>query len=110
MSVDSGTSFMYTASTLVTNTSITENPPTLFNPNASTTYHDENGPADACNCGGDPNFCVMGVDNVSVAGTGLVAEGMAFGVASKLGSNTFNSGQAGTIGMGRQPGDISSES
>lgn len=47
----------------------------------------------------------MGVDDVATAG--LVAEGMAFGVATKVGRGVFASGQAATMGFGRQADDPS---
>jgi hypothetical protein len=105
VSLDSGSSFTWVASTLATNTAVTSTLPALFNPNISSTYHDEDVPSDANNCGGDSNVCFMGVDDVATAG--LVAKGMAFGVATKVGRGTFASGQAATMGFGRQADDPS---
>lgn len=42
VALDSGSTFTYVASTLITNKSETAGLPALFNPNTSTTYHDEN--------------------------------------------------------------------
>lgn len=58
---------------------------------------------DAYNCGGQQTVCAMGLDDISTAG--LTAKQMAFGVTSKLGPGTFSSGQAATMGFGRQNGD-----
>lgn len=105
VALDSGSTFTYVASTLDTNMEDTFSLPTLYNPNISSTYHDENDPSDAFDCGGQPVACFMGVDDVATAG--LTAKGMAFGVATHLGG-VFDSGQAATMGFGRQANDPSS--
>ena len=103
MSIDSGSSFTLVASTLDINKQEIEVLPALFNPNTSSTYHDENDPSDAYDCSGNSATCVMGVDDVATAG--LTATGMSFGVASHVENGVFASGQAGSIGFGRQSGD-----
>jgi aspergillopepsin I len=105
VALDSGSTFTWVASTLDTNKGETDSLPALFNPNTSTTYHDENDPSDAYNCGGTSTVCFMGVDDVATAG--LTANGMAFGVATHISSGTFSSGQAATMGFGRQANDPS---
>jgi hypothetical protein len=105
VALDSGSTFTFVASTLDTSTADTSVLPALFNPNISSTYHDEDIPSDALNCGGTSVVCSMGVDNVATAG--LAAEGMSFGVATHVQDGVFSSGQAATMGFGRQPNDPS---
>ena len=105
VSLDSGSTFTYVASTLDTHPSETSILPTLFNPNTSSTYHDENDPNDAFSCDGNDVDCFMGVDNIATAG--LTANGMSFGVAKHVKPGVFGSGQAGTLGFGRQADDPS---
>ena len=105
LALDSGSTFTYVASTQDTNRAETSILPVLFNPNTSSTYHDENNPDDAMNCGGKATLCVLGVDDVAT--DGLTAHNMTFGVASHVEPGVFSSGQAGTMGMGRQADDPS---
>jgi aspergillopepsin I len=105
VALDSGSTFTYVASTLDTNTADTSDLPALYNPNISSTYRDENSPSDEFDCGGQSVECFMGVDNVATAD--LIAEGMAFGVATHVETGVFASGQAATMGFGRQANDPS---
>ena len=105
VALDSGSTFTYVASTLDTNTGETSILPALYNPNISSTYRDENNPSDAYNCGGQSVTCFMGVDDIATAG--LTAGGMAFGVATHVEEGVFASGQAATMGFGRQANDPS---
>lgn len=100
VAIDTGSTFTWTASTLDKNHQDTASLPTLYNPNISSTYHDENKPNDAYDCSGHGSTCFMGVDNVATAG--LTANGMAFGVATQISQGVFASGQAATMGFGRQ--------
>jgi hypothetical protein len=59
LSLDTGGSFCYVASTL-DKTASSLNLPTLYNPNISTTYRDEHNASDAFTCGGS-QICFMGV-------------------------------------------------
>lgn len=59
LSLDTGGSFCYVASTL-DKTAGSLDLPTLYNPNISTTYHDEHNASDAFTCGGTSS-CFMGV-------------------------------------------------
>ena len=109
VAIDTGSSFTYVASTLDANKSETDFFPTLFNPNISSTYHDENDPSDADDCSNASYghaTCVLGQDNVATAG--LTAPNMTFGVASQVSPDWFESGQAATMGLGRQAGDPNS--
>ena len=105
VALDTGSSFTYVASTLDTSETEIALLPALFNPNASSTYHDEDNPEDSTDCGGETVTCVLGVDNVATAG--LTANNMTFGVASHIAASNFASGQAATMGLGRQAGDPS---
>jgi hypothetical protein len=109
VALDSGSSFFWTASTRATDADVLAELPAVFDPAASPTYRDEDDPADAYDCGNDRTACAMGLDTVEIPDTGLVAENMAFGVATRVGDGVFQSGQAATMGMGRQPGDASGE-
>jgi hypothetical protein len=105
VALDSGSTFTYVASTLETNVPENSDLPGLYNPNISSTFHVESNPSDAYDCGDFSAECFMGVDNVATAG--LIAEGMAFGVATYVGEGVFDSGQTGTMGFGRQANDPS---
>ncbi len=105
VALDSGSTFTYVASTLDTLTSDTSSLPALYSPNISSTYHDEDNRKDAFDCGDDSVDCFMGVDDVATAG--LTAKGMAFGVATHVKKGVFASGQAATMGFGRQADDPS---
>lgn len=63
VSLDTGSSFTYVASTLDT-TASSLGLPALFNPNISATYKDENNASDAYNCAGNSALCVMGVSRI----------------------------------------------
>ena len=105
VAVDSGATMFWTASTLI-DSSETDGLPALYNPNISSTFQVENDSNDATNvCGNEQDSCFMGLDDVSTAG--LTAQQMPFGVATTLQSGVFASGQAATMGLGRQPGDPS---
>ena len=98
LSLDSGSTYTWVASTLV------EDPPklpTLYNPDISTTFHVDQDPTNR-KCANSDIDCITGNEDVSVGG--LTAKGMVFGVARKVGDGVFNSGQAGTLGLGRQSG------
>ena len=105
MSIDSGCTFTWVAADIGSNT-VATTPGTLYHPNVSSTYHDENSPQDAYDCGNKENFCVMGLEDISAGG--LKATQMPFGLGSRVNQGYFASGQVGSMGFGRQSGNPAS--
>ena len=105
VSLDTGSTFTTVTSTLDTSSADTASLPALYNPNISSTFYVENIPSDATTCGGQPVSCFMGVEDVATAG--LTAKNMSFGVATHVQQGVFTSGQAASMGFGRQAGNAS---